>query len=85
MARETGLTLTVERRDSTLHIKAETDSVVPVVTTETQVTSVWKTSASETSLAEEPRRNRLLSVLVGVAAFGLLLVLVLLTLKNFHR
>lgn len=85
LAKENGLTLTVERKDSTLHIKAETDSIVPTVTRETTETSVWKTSESETPVAAVPRRNRFLSVLIGVVACGSLLLLVRVAWRNFHR
>ena len=47
MAKDGGLTLTLERKDSTLTIKAETDSIVPKVTMETTETVARKTLDSE--------------------------------------
>ena len=75
MAKESGLTLTLERKDSTLHIKAETDSIAPVVTKETQETVAWKTSESE--LAEKASDKVswwkcIVLALVGAVAFGLI-------------
>lgn len=74
MAKESGLTLTLERKDSTLHIMAETDSIAPVVSGETVETVTWKTSGSvceEQASDKVPWWKCIFHVLVGVVVFVL--------------
>lgn len=46
-AKDGMVTVTLERKDSTLVIKAETDSIVPTVTMETEERLAWKKLESE--------------------------------------
>ena len=84
MTKESGLTLTLERKDSTLHIKAETDSIATMVSGETVETVAWKTSESE---CEEHTPDKMswwkyiFHVLVGMVVFVLFLGLIRFTLK----